>query len=99
MEDKTLTIDITALDDDTNNKVNIILGQTDYTQEIALEKLKECNYDHIKVIKGFLGIAEKKAPEKVASVNQEIYKQIRHNLNSVMRDYNIRKENGETKNV
>jgi hypothetical protein len=66
--------------EDINNKVQIILRQTDFSEEIAREKLKEHNFDHILVIKTFLGITEKKAPS-IKSVNQEIYKQLRYQLN------------------
>jgi hypothetical protein len=34
----------------------------------------------MKVIREHLGIAEKKAPSSVKSVNQEIYRQFRENL-------------------
>ena len=66
--------------EDINNKVQIILRQTDFSEEITREKLKEHNFDHILVIKTFLGITEKKAPP-IKSVNQEIYKQLRYQLN------------------
>ena len=58
--------------DDITNKVQIILRQTNLSEEVAREKLKEANFDHISVIKSFLGIAEKKAPP-IKSKNQEIY--------------------------
>jgi hypothetical protein len=77
-------------------KVEMILRQTDYSQEEAKNKLKEFNYDHIQVIKSYLGITEKKAPP-IKTVNQEIYKQIRYRLDSNMREYNLRKERDETK--
>jgi hypothetical protein len=80
--------------EDITNKVQIILRQTDYSEEMAREKLKEANFDHILVIKSFLGIAEKKAPP-IKSVNQEIYRQLRYKLDSSMREYNIKKENSE----
>jgi hypothetical protein len=80
--------------EDIENKIQIILRQTDYSEETAREKLKEANFDHILVIKSFMGITEKKAPP-IKSVNQEIYKQLRYKLDSSMREYNIRKENGE----
>ena len=80
--------------EDIENKIQIILRQTDYLEEVAREKLKESNFDHILVIKSFMGITEKKAPP-IKSVNQEIYKQLRYKLDSSMREYNIRKENGE----
>jgi hypothetical protein len=80
--------------EDITNKVQIILRQTDYSEEIAREKLKEANFDHILVIKSFLGITEKKAPI-IKSRNQEIYKQLRYKLDSSMREFNVRKENSE----
>ena len=76
--------------------VQKIIRQTDYTEEVAREKLKEFNYDFMSVIRNYLGIAEKKAPE-IKSVNQEIYKQLRTRLDHNMREYNTRKDTGETK--
>ena len=73
--------------EDINNKVQIILRQTDYPEDIAREKLKEYNYDYMSVIKSFLGIAEKKALP-IKSVNQEIYKQLRYQLNRPIPDFN-----------
>jgi lysyl-tRNA synthetase class II len=78
--------------DDITNKVQIILRQTDLTEEVAREKLKEANFDHILVIKNFLGITEKKALP-IKSKNQEIYKQLRYKLDSSMREFNNKKEN------
>ena len=80
--------------DEINNMVQVILRQTDYSEDIAREKLKEANFDHILVIKSFLGITEKKAPQ-IKSKNQEIYKQLRYKLDSSMREYNMKKENSE----
>ena len=77
-------------------KIEIIMRQTDYDEEKSKEKLIEFNWDHIAVIKSFLGITEKKELP-VKNVNQEIYKQIRYRLDSNMREYNKRKE-GEEKN-
>ena len=84
--------------DQIEEKVQKILRQTDYTEEGAREKLKEHNYDEIRVIKSYLGIAEKKAPV-VTSVNQEIYRQLRHKLDTNMRDYQERVEKGNAKNL
>jgi hypothetical protein len=77
-------------------KVEMILRQTDYSEEEAKNKLKDHNYNHIQVIKSYLGITEKKEPP-IKTVNQEIYKQIRYRLDSNMREYNLRKERDETK--
>jgi hypothetical protein len=43
-----------------------------------------------------MGITEKKEPV-IKSVNQEIYKQLRYKLDDIMKSYNTRKDNGETK--
>jgi hypothetical protein len=81
-----------------DEKVQIIMRQTDYTEEIAKEKLKEFNYDHIAVIKSYLGVTDKKA-QPVKSVNQEIYKQLRYRLDSNMRNYQERVEKGEARKL
>ena len=93
MDDKITMVENVQLEE----KVQIVLRQTDYTEEVTREKLKEFNYDHLKVIRCYLGLTEKKAPAHVKSVNQEIYKQLRARLNDNMRDYNARKERDETK--
>ncbi len=78
---------------DLDEKIQIILRQTDYNEEIAKEKLMENNCDHLLVIKKYFGITEKKEPVVGRkNLNQEIYKQIRFKLDKTMRDYNQRKE-------
>ena len=81
-----------------DENVQIVMRQTDYTEEVAKEKLKEFNYDHIAVIKSYLGVPDKKAAP-VKSVNQEIYKQLRHRLDSNMRNYQERAEKGEARKL
>jgi hypothetical protein len=78
--------------DQIETKIKIILGQTDYTEEIIREKLKAHNYDHLAVIRSYFGIIEKKE-QPIKSVNQEIYKQLRHRLDTNMRNYQERHEN------
>ena len=67
--------------------VKKVLAQTDYTEEKALAKLEEFNYDLMRVLKDYMGIPEKKTDTKIKSINQEIYKQIRYSLDSSMREY------------
>ena len=67
--------------------VQMVLRQTNYSEDEAREKLKELNNNAILVIKTYMGIAEKKAPAKILSVNQEIYKQMRLKLDSSMKEY------------
>lgn len=75
--------------DDIKDKIEKILRQTDYTEEIAKEKLRCFNYDYILVIRDFLGIAEKKAP-RIVSINQEIYKQLRYKMDTSKHEKNIK---------
>jgi len=71
---------------DANEKIQMILRQTDYNEDVAYQKLGEHNDDPIQVIKSYLGITEKKAPVK--SVNQEIYRQLRHKLDHSVKEFN-----------
>ena len=68
---------------DSTEKIQIILRQTDLTEEQAGEKLAQHNEDHMKVIREYLGITEKKAPEQMKSVNQEIYRQFREKFRDI----------------
>jgi uncharacterized protein with HEPN domain len=95
MSDNISLVETSVIED----KVQKILRQTDYTDELAREKLKENNYDEIATIKAYLGIGEKSKPQVVTSINQEIFKQIRYRLDSNMRDYHKRVEKGEAKNM
>lgn len=70
-----------------NEKLQLVLRQTDYTEEKAIEKLHKFDYNHILVIKDFLGIPLHK-DNKIKSVNQEIYRQIRYKLNNSLNEYN-----------
>ena len=63
-------------------RIQLVMRQTDYTQDIAREKLTAHNYDAIKCIKAYMGITEKKAPTQT-SLNQQIYRQLRNQLGSV----------------
>ena len=69
--------------------LNLVLSQTNYTEDEAKEKLELFNNDYMKVLKEYLRIPEQK--EKINSVNQEIFKQMRKNLDVSMKEY--RKQN------
>jgi hypothetical protein len=73
--------------DDIEKSVKNIMAQTTYTEEVAREKLRIFNYDFMRVLKDYMGIPEKKEITKIKSVNQEIYKQIRYNLDQTMKEY------------
>jgi NACalpha-BTF3-like transcription factor len=44
--------------EDKEEKINIILRQTNYSYEEAVKKITECHNDPILVIKNYLGIKE-----------------------------------------
>lgn len=58
-------------------KIQIIMRQTNYSEEETKQKLQEYNEDHILVIKSYLGIVDKKT-SIAKTKNQEIYRQIRN---------------------
>jgi len=66
--------------DNYEDKILLIMNQTIYNYEDALLKLKEFDFNHIDVIKNYMGILEKKESSKINSINQEIYKQIRKKM-------------------
>jgi hypothetical protein len=80
-------------------KISVILRQTDYTEDKAREKLGQFNFDELAVIRDYFGITEKKTPEKIQSVNQAIYKQLRGHLDGAMKDYRERVDKGEVKKI
>ena len=73
--------------EDVMKHVSIVMSQTNYTQEEAIEKLKLFNCDYMMVIRDYMGIPEKKLEPKVKSVNQEVFRQIRMTLDSSMKAY------------
>ena len=80
-------------------KVQIILRQTNYTSDQAKEKLQQFNFNEEEVIRDYFGIAKKTTPQKITSVNQTIYKQLRGYLDGAMKNYHERVNNGEAKKI
>jgi len=78
--DKIILKEESTIQDNYDDKIKIIMSQTIYDYDESLLKLKQHNFNHINVIKDYMGITEKKAPTRILSVNQEIYKQIRKQL-------------------
>ena len=75
-----------------SEKVGIIARQTDYDEETIKQKLIDSGYDHMKIIKEYLGLDKKisTSTSKPSSVNQEIYKQIRKKME--ISDYNKKQD-------
>ena len=84
--------------DQIDTKVQLILRQTNYTDDIAREKLGQFNFDEMAVIRDYFGITEKKSLP-IKSVNQAIYKQLRGHLDGAMKDYRDRVNKGEAKKI
>ena len=58
--------------------VDIIMGQTEYTREQAIEGLERLKGDYMAVIREYLGTSKKESKPK--SLNQQIYSEIRNHL-------------------
>lgn len=56
--------------------IQVVIRQTDYTKEIARDKLAACNYDTMKCIREYMGITKQKQQKNI-SVNQQIYRELR----------------------
>lgn len=79
-------------------KIQVILRQTDYSEEQAREKLGLFQFDEVAVIRDYFGVPAKKAlnQQPVRSINQAIYTQLRGHLDGAMRGYRQRVENGDS---
>ena len=78
-----------------DEKIQMVLRQTDYTADQAKEKLEAFDYNEINVIKDYMGIDIKKQEsnnKQSSSINQQIYKQIRTKLDGSMREYRVKKK-------
>jgi len=80
---------------DKQQYINIIVNQTNYTEEQATELFIKYEGDYMSVIKDYLtGDCKKENKQKVKkSINQEIYKHIRGKMNENM-DVVIARMNG-----
>jgi len=83
------------------NMIKFVVMQTDYSNEIAEEKLEKNEYNYIKVIKEYLNpnLTEKKAPIKNRSTNERMMDEIRTFMDTANRQYIQRKEHGEKKDA
>jgi len=72
---------------DIRNLCDIVHRQTDYTIDQIMDKLIEYDYNHIDIIKDYMGIVVAK-PYKIESIQQEIYKQMRLKLDAATKGFN-----------
>lgn len=71
--------------------LNLVLTQTNMTEEYAKQQLEENDYNSIKVIKKHFGIKEKEITNNV-NVNQQVYKEIRYYMDRASKQYRFTKE-------
>ena len=64
------------------NNIDIVCRQTNYTEEEAALKLTEFNNDVMAVIKDYLQI-EKKTVQKTKTINQQIYSELRGFMDTI----------------
>ena len=78
-------MDMTCIDsEEIKKRVEIVMRQTNYEEEVANQKLKKHNYDTMACIKEYLGIEMKREHyAKVMSTNQRIYQQLRQQMGIV----------------
>lgn len=69
------------------DKINLIMRHTMYNREESIQKLKEYHNNEMLAIKSYMNIKEKANTNGVQSINQEIYKQIRLQLNKTDNEY------------
>jgi hypothetical protein len=65
---------------DIEKHIDFVMKQTNYTREETINKLQLFNCEPMKVIREYMGIPDKPTSNKVKSVNQEIFRQIRTTL-------------------
>ena len=89
------TNDETRAQQHLNNLKDIVMRQTDYSEEQALEKLKEHNKDIMAIVREFMGVSTKTKDTKNnnnTSVNQQIYGEIRNLMDTAAASYKAKKE-------
>ena len=74
---------------------DVVMRQTEYTEEQALKKLQEFNFDVMAVVRDYMGINIKNIEPPVKSVNQQIYGEIRNMMDNAASNYRIKKEMDE----
>ena len=81
--------------------INLIIRQTDYTEEEASLKLKQWNNNYINVIKEYLNpdFNEKPKETKTKTLNQQMMGEIRNFMDDVYIKYENRKRYNQYVNI
>jgi hypothetical protein len=70
-----------------DEQIDMIMRQTNYSREECIEKLKNNNNTN-DIIKEYLGISLQPSSTRKKSLQQEIYYQIRTQLDSSVKEFN-----------
>lgn len=83
------------MNEEKEDPIDIILRQTDYHREKAETKLSEHNGNYMNVIKEYMGIQLKSKNERLKpySLQQEMFTQIRRQMDLSIRDFNRAQNN------
>jgi hypothetical protein len=73
------------------NVIEVIMRQTDYSEEKAIEKLKEHN-NVLTIVREYMGVKPTPPSLVVKSVNQLIYGEIRIMMDDAAKRYSANKE-------
>ena len=79
-----MDMDMDIDNDNVKKQISIIMRQTTLTKEECYDKLKQNNYDHIQIIKEYIGI--KPASVNKLSSNQERFRLIRNYLDNANKE-------------
>lgn len=78
------------------NIINLVINQTNYNRELAIEKLNHWNGNHIHVIKDYLNPNfQMKKKEKPKTNNQKIMSAVRTYMDNISVNYYKRKKKKE----
>ena len=78
---------------------DVVMRQTEYTEEQAMNKLHEFKFDVMAVVRDYMGISTKKIEGPIKSVNQQIYGEIRNMMDNAASNYRIKKELDEKRKL
>ena len=81
--------------------VDIVVRQTDYDKDMALEKLNEYNFDPVEVIRNYMNPTKKvfyKTTQLPKQLTKKMYKEIRTMLDSANATYRKKQEEKENAN-
>jgi len=80
-------------------RIRIVLNQTNYSREEAIEKLENTKYDALKVIKEYMGISEKKEVNNTSkSLHQKRYDVIRECMDNAANNFRKQQEQAKIYN-